>query len=34
MEAAIETSNVLYKVKNGEAAPFDRPPKSIPMIGY
>jgi hypothetical protein len=34
MEAAIETSRVLYKVKNGEIAPYDRPPKAIPMIGY
>jgi len=34
MEAARETSRVLYKVKNGEIAPYDRHPKSIPMIGY
>lgn len=34
MEAAVETSRVLYKVKNGEIAPYDRAPKSIPMIGY
>ena len=34
VEAALETSAVLYKVKNGEAAPYERMPKSIPMIGY
>lgn len=34
MEAAYETSRVLYQVKNGEKAPFDRLPKPIPMIGY
>ncbi len=34
MEAALETSKRLYMVKNGEAAPYNRLPKSIPMIGY
>lgn len=34
MDAALETSKVLYKVKNGEEAPYDRAPKAIPMIGY
>jgi len=34
LQAAKETSAVLYKVKNGELAPYDRHPKSIPMIGY
>jgi hypothetical protein len=34
MAAAVETSRILYKVKNGESAPYDRPPRSIPMIGY
>ncbi len=34
MEAALATSKVLYKVKNGETAPYGRYPKSIPMIGY
>jgi len=34
MEAAFETNKVLYKVKNGEVAPYDRYPESIPMIGY
>ncbi|QGG55910.1 hypothetical protein GE073_10210 [Paenibacillus sp. B01] len=34
MEAARETSRVLYQVKNGEAMPYGRLPKSVPMIGY
>lgn len=34
MDAALETSKVLYKVKNGEVEPYDRYPKFIPMIGY
>jgi hypothetical protein len=34
MEAVHETSEVLYKVKNGEQAPYSREPKAIPMIGY
>jgi hypothetical protein len=34
MEAAYETSKVLYQVKNGEIKPYDKMPKSIPMIGY
>ena len=34
MEAAIETSKILYKVKNGEVEPYDILPKPIPMIGY
>lgn len=34
MNAAYETSKVLYKVKNGEAEPYARSPKAIPMIGY
>ena len=34
MEAVHETSAVLYKVKNGEQAPYSREPKAIPMIGY
>ena len=34
VEAAKATSAVLYKVKNGEIAPYNRFPKSIPMIGY
>ncbi len=34
MDAAYETSKVLYKVKNGETVPYGRQPKSIPMIGY
>lgn len=32
--AAKQTSEILYKVKNGEVAPYERAPKSIPMIGY
>ena len=34
VEAAYETSKILYKVKNGEVEPYNREPKSIPMIGY
>ena len=34
IKAAKETSAALYKVKNGEIAPYSRKPKSIPMIGY
>ncbi len=34
MDAAYETSKILYKVKNGEAEPYSRLPESIPMIGY
>jgi hypothetical protein len=34
VEAAKATSGVLYRVKNGEIAPYSRIPKSIPMIGY
>ncbi|MGI5899688.1 MAG: hypothetical protein ACOX8S_07160 [Christensenellales bacterium] len=34
IEAAKKTSAVLYQVKNGEMAPYDQIPKSIPMIGY
>ena len=34
MEAALATSRVLYKVKNGEVSPFNKHPKAIPMIGY
>ncbi len=34
LEAALETSKVLYKVKNGEAEPFQGIPEVIPMIGY
>lgn len=34
MEAAYQTSKVLYRVKNGEEAPYEREPESIPMIGY
>lgn len=34
MEAVYATSKVLYSVKNGETAPYDRLPKAIPMIGY
>jgi len=34
MEAVHESSEVLYKVKNGEQAPYSREPKAIPMIGY
>ena len=34
VEAAKESSAVLYKVKNGEVTPYDRYPKGIPMIGY
>jgi hypothetical protein len=33
VEAAKETSSVLYKVKNGEADPFTSMPGIIPMIG-
>jgi hypothetical protein len=34
VEAAYETSKILYSVKNGETKPYDRHPKTIPMIGY
>jgi len=34
LEAALETSKVLYKVKNGEVAPYEEVPEVIPMIGY
>lgn len=34
MEAAYQTSKVLYRVKNGEEAPYEKEPESIPMIGY
>ena len=34
LEAALETNKVLYKVKNGEVAPYDRHPETMPMIGY
>ena len=34
MEAAYDTSKVLYQVKNGETKPYDRHPRTIPMIGY
>jgi len=34
VKAAKETSAILYDVKNGKVAPYDRFPKSIPMIGY
>lgn len=34
MEAVIETSKILYQVKNGEVEPYDILPKPIPMIGY
>ena len=34
VEAALETSKILYEVKNGEVDPYHRHPKSIPMIGY
>ena len=34
LEAALETSKVLYKVKNGETAPYEGIPEVIPMIGY
>ena len=34
LEAAKETSSVLYGVKNGEIEPFNQMPRSIPMIGY
>jgi hypothetical protein len=34
MEAVIETSKILYQVKNGEVEPYDVRPKPIPMIGY
>lgn len=34
MEAARQTSEVLYQVKNGEKQPFCQEPASIPMIGY
>ncbi len=34
MAAAFKTSKILYKVKNGETAPYGRLPASIPMIGY
>ena len=34
LEAAYETNKVLYKVKNGEQAPYDRYPDTMPMIGY
>jgi len=33
-KAAQETSAVLYQVKNGETVPYERTPKSVPMIGY
>lgn len=34
LEAAFETSKLLYKIKNGKIAPVDRYPETIPMIGY
>ncbi len=34
MEAVYASSEVLYQVKNGERAPYDRRPREIPMIGY
>ena len=34
MEAVIESSKILYQVKNGEVEPYDILPKPIPMIGY
>jgi hypothetical protein len=34
LDAAKESSAVLYKVKNGEIPPFEQMPKIIPMIGY
>ncbi|MCM1174153.1 MAG: beta-galactosidase [Blautia sp.] len=34
MEAVYASSEALYRVKNGEQAPFDRKPEEIPMIGY
>jgi hypothetical protein len=34
LSAALETSKIVYQVKNGEIAPYDRMPKAIPMIGY
>ncbi|MDO4293127.1 MAG: beta-galactosidase [Eubacteriales bacterium] len=32
--AALETSRVLYRVKNGEQEPFAEKPAAVPMIGY
>jgi hypothetical protein len=34
LDAAKESSAVLYKVKNGDIPPFEQMPKIIPMIGY
>ncbi|MBQ6528392.1 MAG: beta-galactosidase, partial [Clostridia bacterium] len=34
LDAALETSRLLYRIKNGEMAPVDRHPEAIPMIGY
>lgn len=34
MAAVRQTSEVLYRVKNGETAPYDQKPEAIPMIGY
>jgi hypothetical protein len=33
VDAAKSTARVLYKVRNGEMAPYDRMPEIIPMIG-
>lgn len=34
MEAVLQSASVLYQVKNGEVAPSEEMPKTIPMIGY
>ena len=34
MEAARQTAEVLYAVKNGEKPAYEQTPVSIPMIGY
>jgi hypothetical protein len=33
MDAVMAAAAVLYKVRNGEIAPYDRIPVTIPMIG-
>jgi hypothetical protein len=33
MDAAMAAATVLYRVRNGEIAPYDRTPGTIPMIG-
>ena len=33
LDAAKDTAAVLYKIRNGEMAPYDRMPRTIPMIG-